>query len=555
MALSLTRAAPAQTPVVFVNGFQNACTSTSSAALTFGQLPQLLSDRPVLFFDACPYQTQSLEALGQFFGQFIAANLQVDVIAYSLGGLIVRAYLAGKQPGGGFTPPAQTRVRKLILIGSPNFGALTGIGSGAQLSSSTPGSQFLYDLAIWNQGVDDLRETEAIAIVGSGGSLSEPSDGVVALSSASLTFARPDQYTRILPACHSQGVHCAAALQLALVDSPAHPTWLIVQSFLSGTTDWQAVGHAPSTDPTLSVNGGLLLSFKDGSDNFFTDVSQMYWGTQQTQLSHNVPTLFFADNLNQGAGTLHIEQRGTDITVPMTVKAGGYQTFPVKYPPLISRVLPAAGAVNTLSLAAGSIISVYGAGLASSTAHAGTQPLPPQLGNTMLTANGQPLGLFYVSATQINAYLPPTLSGLIQITVLNTSGGQHTTQVLIAPAVPAIFSQDSSGTGLAAALHAATNQPVTSANPAVAGEFISLFLTGLGATYASGGLDYTVATPLLFLSPLSTPAAVSFSGLAPGFLGLNQVNFQVPAGLPSGNVQMYVVSGNYTSNVVLLPVT
>src|SRR5271168_2775341 len=90
----------AQTPVVFVNGFQNDCTATSpatsNAALTFGQLPQFLSSRPVLFFDACAYPAQSIESLGQLFGQLIATYPQVDVIAHSLGGLIVRSYLSGK---------------------------------------------------------------------------------------------------------------------------------------------------------------------------------------------------------------------------------------------------------------------------------------------------------------------------------------------------------------------------------------------------------------------------------------------------------------------------
>jgi uncharacterized protein (TIGR03437 family) len=547
------RTGAAQTPVVFVNGFQNACTSFSSAALTFGQLPQLLSNRPVLFFDACQYQTQSIENLGQLFGQMIASYPQVDVIAHSLGGLIVRSYLSGKQDGGGFNPPANTRIGNLILIGSPNFGSLVGIGAGAQLAAGTPGSQFLYDLAIWNQGVDDLRETNAIAIIGSGGNLSEASDGVVPLTSASLGFSRPDQYTRILPACHASGANCIASMQLAFVDSPTHPTWLIIQSFLSNTADWQNIGSAPSQDPVLSVSGGLFLCFKNGSDGYYTDVSQMYLNTPQTEFSQSNSTFFYADFLPVGAATLHIEEGGSDIPVPLTVRAGGYQTFPVKYAPLISRVQPAAGAVNTLSVAAGSIISVYGAGLASSAVQAASTPLPSQLGNARLSVNNQPMGLFYVSPTQINAYLPPNLTGLIPITVSNTGGGQHTTQVLLAAAVPAIFTQDSSGTGVASALHA-SGQPVTAANPASAGEVVSLYLTGLGATYSSGGLDNTVVTPQVYLSTLATSATVSFSGLAPGFVGLNQVNFQVPAGLSTGNAQLFVTSGNIASNVVSLPI-
>ena len=85
-------------------------------------------------------------------------------------------------------------------------------------------------------------------------------------------------------------------------------------------------------------------------------------------------------------------------------------------------------------------------------------------------------------------------------------------------------------------------------------QLFRLNLTGLGATYSSGGLDNTVILPQVFVSTLSTPASVSFSGLAPGFIGLNQVNFQVPAGLSAGNAQLFVTSGNISSNVVSLPI-
>jgi minor extracellular serine protease Vpr len=49
-------------------------------------------------------------------------------------------------------------------------------------------------------------------------------------------------------------------------------------------------------------------------------------------------------------------------------------------------------------------------------------------------------------------------------------------------------------------------------------------------------------------------AAVSFSGLAPGFVGLYQVNAVVPAGLASGNQSVVISVGGSSSNSALLPI-
>jgi adhesin/invasin len=49
-------------------------------------------------------------------------------------------------------------------------------------------------------------------------------------------------------------------------------------------------------------------------------------------------------------------------------------------------------------------------------------------------------------------------------------------------------------------------------------------------------------------------APVSFSGLAPGFVGLYQVNAEVPAGLASGNQPVVITIGGSASNSALLPI-
>ena len=92
---------------------------------------------------------------------------QFDLVGYSMGGLIARAYLAGLQPNQTYLPPASTLVRKLVLIATPNFGSFVAgnnastIVAGSQSAEMLPGSSFLWNLATWNQFGDDLRGVDA----------------------------------------------------------------------------------------------------------------------------------------------------------------------------------------------------------------------------------------------------------------------------------------------------------------------------------------------------------------------------------------------------------
>ncbi|PYT24908.1 MAG: hypothetical protein DMG57_27015 [Acidobacteria bacterium] len=170
-------------PVVFVSGYQNDC-SGSSFANMFGIADHVLhaNGNVILYFDNCTVAGKpSTEKLGEAFGAFLAAlkyddgsalNL-VDVVAHSMGGLIVRSYLSGKQEqDGAFSPPAATRLQKIIFLATPHFGsgvAALGLGLNAQLDELTSGSHFLFDLAIWNDNTDDLRGIDAVTLIGNGG--------------------------------------------------------------------------------------------------------------------------------------------------------------------------------------------------------------------------------------------------------------------------------------------------------------------------------------------------------------------------------------------------
>ena len=130
---------------------------------------------------------------------------QVDLVVHSMGGLIARAYLAGKGQASGVLGPAIPRVRKLVAIATPHFGSFQAEYIGTQESEMALGNQFLWDLATWNEEQDDLRGVDALAVIGNAGTYgttNNASDGVVALTSASLGFVEPDQRTRIVPYCH-----------------------------------------------------------------------------------------------------------------------------------------------------------------------------------------------------------------------------------------------------------------------------------------------------------------------------------------------------------------
>ena len=109
-------------------------------------------------------------------------------------------------------------------------------------------------------------------------------------------------------------------------------------------------------------------------------------------------------------------------------------------------------------------------------------------------------------------------------------------EVTVLPAHPGIFTLDGT-TGVI--LHAATFDPVTASNPAAPGEMVVVYATGLGpvapapltgAPASASPLSLTSIPPVVTMGGIV--AKVLFSGLAPGFVGLYQVNTTVPLVCP-----------------------
>ena len=231
-------------------------------------------------------------------------------------------------------------------------------------------------------------------------------------------------------------------------------------------------------------------------------------------------------------------------------------------------VAPANGIVNGASFSKdavnspGSIVSLFGTNLASGTASNAGLPLPTNLLGTQVLVSGKYFApLFYVSPTQINFQMPTEAAGNpVSLVVISSGVTSLAAAVKMAPEIPGIFTATPGGTGQAAALNQ-DNSPNSAQNPAAAGSVIQIFATGLGVTNPAAAtgqagasslpLNQTVSTPVVTIA--NQPATVSFSGLAPGFVGLYQVNAQVPAGL-SGNVSLQIQINEQSSNTATIAV-
>ena len=267
-----------------------------------------------------------------------------------------------------------------------------------------------------------------------------------------------------------------------------------------------------------------------------------------------------------------------------------YDTLLTLQPQVLGAVpsVNSGGTVNNASfapgstpLAAGSIAAIFGTNLDDGSmdpfsSFGSDGKLITSLGGASVTFRGvtNPAPIFSAFPQQLNVEIPQELAGATSATVQVTVNGQTSAPqtVPIGPSSPGIFTIPPGGTGQGAIQIANTNPPTfaapqggisgVSARPANIGEFITIFCTGLGGVTnppatgapASGtSLLATITTPQVTIG--GVPATVSFSGLAPTFVGLYQVNVQIPAGAPSGSAVPLILSiGGVQSNTVTVAI-
>ncbi len=289
----------------------------------------------------------------------------------------------------------------------------------------------------------------------------------------------------------------------------------------------------------------------------FTVASDSPWLTTDVQSAATPAIITVRANpsgLNPGvySGSLNIFVPGTS---PITV-----QVALVVNPALPS--LTAAGIVNAASyrngLAPGSLFTIFAGNLSGGTATAASASWATSWNGISVKINGIAAPLDYVSPTQINAQVPFEITpGTAQLTTGSNGTTAGPVALTIQSTAPGIF-VDASGRAPAINQDGTLNRP---GNPAPVGSYISVYLTGQGlvdqpvATGASPPIR-TVSNTLARTTATigGTPATVSFSGLAPGLVGLGQVNLLVPS-VPAGDQPVIVTIGEVASNSALISIT
>ena len=187
-------------------------------------------------------------------------------------------------------------------------------------------------------------------------------------------------------------------------------------------------------------------------------------------------------------------------------------------------------------VAPGSLASAFlGSPLTVETTVATDLPLPTTLAGARLLVNDVPAPLLFVSAGQINFQIPSNVpvgqESRVQV-VMDGSDAQSGA-FAAAAADPGIIVNPR--TNEAIALHPADNSLISSASPAARGEVIVLYAVGPGATeppVPDGSPAGSTPAPnaagetKAFINDVG--AKVAFSGLAPGFVGLWQINLTLP---------------------------
>lgn len=230
------------------------------------------------------------------------------------------------------------------------------------------------------------------------------------------------------------------------------------------------------------------------------------------------------------------------------------------------------GVVNAASFTAlrpvspGGIVTIFGKNLAEAGSCFGGNcpvelPLPVTLGGASVKIGGFDAPLFYAGPGQINAQVPAQLTGLSSADVVVAARGivSSARSVQIDAAQPGIFMAG----GTQGAVLNQDFSANSAANPADRGSVLQIYATGLGPTnpaVATGEIGPTsppfatvVNSVTVSLGGVNAP--VEFQALAPGFVGLYQINIRVPASVAPGSaVSLKITQNGVESNPVTVAI-
>ena len=221
------------------------------------------------------------------------------------------------------------------------------------------------------------------------------------------------------------------------------------------------------------------------------------------------------------------------------------------------------GVVDAASFTApvvpGSLVSIFGANLASGTAFAPAIPLPAALGGVSVSFNGIAAPLLFVSPQQINAQLPWDIPATSTASVVVTNGSAVSAprNVQVAPYAPGLFTI--AGYAVAVNPDGSLAAPVNAisgfaSHPATPGDSLVLYGSGFGAVNPPATTGDNSADTLRQAATAPTvtiggvPAVVTFAGLSPQYVGVYQINVTMPStALPAAAATVQIEAGGVTS--------
>jgi uncharacterized protein (TIGR03437 family) len=312
----------------------------------------------------------------------------------------------------------------------------------------------------------------------------------------------------------------------------------------------------------VSVTAPSGCDWAAASNSGFVSVTSGSTGTGNGSVGYSVAANTAASarsgTLTIAGQTFGVIQAGTS---PPNVFSGGV-------------VNNASFAPDPAPLAPGSIAAIFGSNMndgsqVPSSGFGADGKLLTTLGAASVKINGFDAPIFYSFASQIGVQIPYELSGQTSASLVLTVAGQSGTPrtIFLGATAPGIFTLNQAGTGQGAILIANSDilvAPVGSisgriSRPAQRGEIITIFCTGLGvvspslSTGAQAGANLTPTQATVTIDGL--PATVQYSGTAPGFVGLYQVNATVPNGARfANNVTVTVSLGGKISNTATISV-
>ena len=223
----------------------------------------------------------------------------------------------------------------------------------------------------------------------------------------------------------------------------------------------------------------------------------------------------------------------------------------------------------------GTVATLLGTGFVKAAPQAAaSSPLPNQLNGLEVQTNGDPMPVFYAAENQVNFQCPQLPPGTpVSLLIQSVTGSSTPLSFTMEFATPGIFALDGSGKGQGAILIANSNKVAMEtakgipSQPATPGGYVSIYAAGLGPTDFQvqpgkpAPVDRLVrATASVDVLIDGQNANVTFAGLAPGFIGLYQVNAQVPESSSVGDaipvqISVHLPDGSVvTSNVVTIAV-